>query len=357
LAFGTVSDPFVALALRAGVTALVVSVALIAAVIVMRILLLASVRRDARFARTWNDVFAARAAEPGRAEPPALARVDRDRFMALFNRFQGSVRGDARVRLNALARQLGMDAYALRQLGARNLGRRMAAVRAAGYLRDAAATPALGLLAAGANPVVSLRAEHALLDIAGAEALPEFLRKAGRREDWPLARVAAILAEREPREVSAPLAAAVREATAGGAAGPGAARLVRLLDCAPPEQATPVVAGLLGEATDAEILCAALSALRDPAELARVRALAGHPEWFVRVEAVKTLARLGVEEDRFLLLRMLADPSWWVRYRAAHALAALPGSDIDYLRHVRNALPDRYAADMLAQVIAERRPA
>ncbi len=337
--------------------ALAVSAALIVAVVVLRIMLLASVRRDARFARAWQDVFAARAAEPVRAEPPALARADRERFIGLFNRYQGSVRGDARVRLNALARQLGMDAYVRRQLGARDLGRRMAAVRAAGYLRDAAATPALDILAAGANPVASLRAEHALLDIAGAEALPEFLRKAGRREDWPLARVAAILAEREPQELSAPLAAAVREATAGGAAGPGAARLVRLLDCAPLEHATPVVAELLGGATDAEILTAALSALRDPGQLARVRALAGHAEWFVRVEAVKAIARLGVVEDRFLLLRMLADPSWWVRYRAAHALAALPGCSTDYLRHVRNALPDRYAADMLAQVIAERGPA
>jgi HEAT repeat protein len=352
LAFGTVSDPFVALALWAGLAALAASGALVAAVAALRLQLRVLAGRDARFERAWQDVFAARAAGPEQAPPPSLAPADRERFLQLFNRYQGSVRGEARDRLNHLAAECGVVAHARRQLGARDLARRLVAVRAVGYLRDAAAAPALGALAADANPVVSLLAERALLDIEGPAALPGFLARTAKREDWPLARVAGILAERGPAEVSLPIVAAVRAATAAGEA--GAARLVRLLDCGTIEHTASTVAELLSGATDPELLTAALSALRDPAGLERVRALAGHAQWFVRVEAVKALSRLGMEPDRLLLLRMLADPSWWVRYRAAQALAALPGSDAGYLRSVRSALPDPFAADMLAQVIAEK---
>ena len=52
----------------------------------------------------------------------------------------------------------------------------------------------------------------------------------------------------------------------------------------------------------------------------------------------------------------LSDPEWWVRYRAAQALMSLPflsEAELDELRHG----DDRYAADMMAQVAAEKEAA
>ena len=70
--------------------------------------------------------------------------------------------------------------------------------------------------------------------------------------------------------------------------------------------------------------------------------------------AARALGRLGAPEDRELLVEMLGDPHWWVRYHAGQALVAMPFGKLDDLTKIRTALTDRFAADMLGQVIAER---
>jgi HEAT repeat protein len=77
----------------------------------------------------------------------------------------------------------------------------------------------------------------------------------------------------------------------------------------------------------------------------------------VRVQAARALARIGERTDIDLLAPLLGDREWWVRYRAAQALAslaALYGQPLDVVGHT---LSDRFARDMLAQVMAERSPA
>jgi HEAT repeat protein len=72
------------------------------------------------------------------------------------------------------------------------------------------------------------------------------------------------------------------------------------------------------------------------------------------VQAVKALGRIGERADTARLAHLLADREWWVRYRAAQALVELPWlkrADLDALHAT---LDDRYAADMLAQVMAEQ---
>ena len=53
------------------------------------------------------------------------------------------------------------------------------------------------------------------------------------------------------------------------------------------------------------------------------------------------------------LEKLLADEEWWVRFRAAKALVGLPGLGARSLEQVRMRLIDRYARDILGQVIAE----
>jgi hypothetical protein len=66
------------------------------------------------------------------------------------------------------------------------------------------------------------------------------------------------------------------------------------------------------------------------------------------------MGRIGALDDVARLEPLLADREWWVRYRAAQSaveLANLYGAPLD---QVRAHLSDRFAADMLAQVLAEK---
>ena len=54
------------------------------------------------------------------------------------------------------------------------------------------------------------------------------------------------------------------------------------------------------------------------------------------------------------LMPLLTDPQWWVRYRTAQALQHLLAGGEAQLAKVRDAQEDRYARDILTQVMAER---
>ncbi|MGB3935795.1 MAG: HEAT repeat domain-containing protein, partial [Burkholderiales bacterium] len=106
-----------------------------------------------------------------------------------------------------------------------------------------------------------------------------------------------------------------------------------------------------------EVSAAALDALWHPEDADLARARLQHARWQVRLAAVKALGRFGTAADRSALERMLGDPSWWVRYRAAQALARLPGMDRAALGALRAAQQDPFAADVLGQVLSEMGPA
>jgi HEAT repeat protein len=72
------------------------------------------------------------------------------------------------------------------------------------------------------------------------------------------------------------------------------------------------------------------------------------------MHAAAALGRLGESSDVEHLQPLLADPQWWVRYRAAQALSRLPGLDHEGMQRIRAAQNDRFACDVLDQVMAER---
>jgi HEAT repeat protein len=101
-------------------------------------------------------------------------------------------------------------------------------------------------------------------------------------------------------------------------------------------------------------MVAALRGVLQPDTIDDVRALLAHHDWQVRVQAARALGRIGERADAQQLLALLADPQWWVRYRAAQALVDLPALSRQDCKSMCAALTDRFAADMLAQVLAER---
>ncbi len=351
MAFATGSDAIVAAALLAGAAAVAAAGALIVAILVLRLRLRARLAYERRFAERWQPVLAACAlGAPERV--PGLQERDGPLFLALWLRAQESLRGEAQLHLNALATRVGADRLAADYLASDAPHREMLALVAAGHLRLAGVWPLAEALAAEAPPPVALAAAQALLRIDARRALPGVLALAARREDWPLARIGAMLRECDAREAGVALAGAIdaeRELAHAGRL----ARLLRLHGALAAEAARPAVRAALESVDSPEVAAAALNALWHPEDADLARARLRHAQWFVRLAAVKVLGRIGTAADRPALEKLLADPAWWVRYRAAQAIARLPGVDREALHVLRAALPDRFAADMLGQVLSE----
>jgi HEAT repeat protein len=354
LGFGTASDPLILFALWTGCGALVATALLLLAVLVIRMRLLRRLERERRCALLWSPLIA-ECAEGVPARLPPLARQDAETFLMLWCRAQESLRGEAQDHLREMARRLHAGERAAELLRSNDLENRLLGLIVFGHLRARALVPQLRALIPDAPPVVSLPAVKALIRIDPGAGVRVLLEQTARRADWPMASVGSIVRESEPRHMGPLLAAAIRAELARG--GDGLARLLRLHAAAQAETLRPAVLDVLARSAAPEALAAALAALWHPEDTRHARRLLGHPQWFVRVAAARALARLGGAEDIERLTAALSDPSWWVRYRSAQALCAMPGMGPAELGALAGRLTDRFAADMLRQAMAERKPA
>ncbi|BCB27527.1 hypothetical protein SKTS_24130 [Sulfurimicrobium lacus] len=279
---------------------------------------------------------------------PQLSRFDLPDFLALWNHLHASLGNEARGSLNRVAGALRVPAAASLMLRQRSFERRLLAVRTAGNLRLATAWDALCALLESDSAGMSLAAAQALVRIdaprAGQLLIPHLIG----RDDWPAQRVTEILREAEAEQVTELLVKAVT-----GASPERTPRLIRYLMEFAPAEAAPIIARQLASPVDDGLLKVSLQALNDGNELESVRLLCRHANWHVRVHAVTALGRLGTHDDNTLLTGMLGDSQWWVRYRAARALSLLPGMTVGELLRIKDMQTDRYARDMLHQVMAE----
>lgn len=343
-------DPLLALVFQTGLAIVACSLLMLVAVFLLRLRLVLRQRRERRYAAQWQPLLA----ECVFGVPGTLPRVPpglRYHFLKLWNHHHESLEGGARDHLKALAVAMGLDRAARDMLRSRDLRLRLIAIITLGHLGDRQCWPELRALVSDPSPVLSLAAARALLDIDARATLAWLVMVMAAREDWPLARLAAMLKEAGPDRVTAPLVAALE------AAGDPkqAVRLLRLMEVAHTGRAGEAAARAVGAASDPEVIAAGLRLINDPREIELARGCAAHGTWFVRAGAARLLGRIGGPEDRQRLVAMLADTHWWVRYHAARALIALPFTSLEELEKVRGTLDDRFAADMLAQVIAEAR--
>lgn len=344
------SDPLLALVFWTGTGVIILSLFMLAMISALRIGLVLRQRREQRFMARWQPLFA-QCVDSVPERLPSLAKADHYTFLKLLNHYHESLRGGATHNLNLLAIATGMDVVVRDMLTHRNMRARMIAVITLGHLGDKTRRGALRLLIDDPSPLLSLAAMRALLEIDAAETLSWLVPVIGARKDWPLAKVAAILEDTGPDQVTLPLVAAAEAALAN--APQQVSRLLRLLEVAHSDRVVPAVRRILQDTNDEQVIVAGLRLLRDPRDIEMARSFATHPSWIVRVGAARALSSIGMPEDRKLLAGMLGDPIWWVRYHAARALVALPFVKIDELRKIQAVLPDRFAADMLAHVIAE----
>jgi HEAT repeat protein len=286
-------------------------------------------------------------------ELPRLRAREAEFFVILWCRAQESLRGEAQQHLRDMALRLGAGRHMHRLLRSRKLRLELLALVALGHMRDRAVVPLLESLIPSAASLISLTAAQALMRIDIVVALPQIVIAAARRDDWPLDRVVSMLKECDPKLVGPIVAAAIgHEVRRQPQDGENIARLLRLHVACHGETVREAVVQVLESAQSPEALAAALRALSHPQDAPHARRLLQHDKWIVRLAAVRALGRLGGPVDFAALGRALGDPVWWVRYRAAQALGALPGGE-DELRTLPGRLTDRFAADIVRQVLAE----
>lgn len=270
-------------------------------------------------------------------------------FFRLWHHYLLHVKGEARDNLRCLGRRMGLHHIALKRLTRASNDRELiAAIVASGLLHDIRAWEPLLNYLYNANPVLSFASARSLTRIDPRVALNEVIPLMAKRDDWSRHLIAGLLMEAGPERVSAPLLAAIlntpKEQTV---------TLVRFLRFADVNTSNTVLFHFMPTTQDTELLSACLKAARSPRVLPLVRERLQDNNWTVRLEAANTLSRLGTVEDIDNLLLLLSDPQWWVRYRAAQAIGELLHRDKDKMTRISRQQNDRYAADMLAQVVAE----
>jgi HEAT repeat protein len=307
-------------------------------------------RRDA-LASAWQSMLIRSLASPEEPLPPLPRRFAAD-ILCTWIYLRECLRGDVTDRLDAVARRAGFDWLARRMARGRGRWRRLVGIAALGHLRERGAWDELCSIAHSRHPVESLAAARAVVHIDVERGLAAVMPLIATRADWPPSRVAALLQDAGPDAIVGPLTHAAAE---GAEASPErAAQLVRYMVLAPSALVAPHVRRLIRDTHDPGLIRACLHVLSNADDADLARPFLAHPEWLVRMEAARTIGRLGTEADVPALTPLLGDTAWWVRYRAAQAIASLPAIGAVELRGIAASHPNPFARDMIVHVMAER---
>lgn len=284
---------------------------------------------------------------------PRLQKSERVQLLSLWNQIHASVRGQLKDNLNQIGLKLGIDLMAMQLLPKGDRTCQLLAIATLGHLREKSAWPQLQKLVSMPHPTISAAAATALVQIDDTAAIPWLATPICDRLDWSLIQVVQLLRLVDSNTDIQPLLAEILNTPPSRSL-----RLFRVLEITHAAPLLSIVPQLLENSTgNSETIAACLRVLGQFPNLANlklVRPYVSHPSWIVRVQAANALGKMGVEEDEEHLIAMLADRQWWVRYRAAQALAKLSFISIARLQQIRERQSDRYARDILTQVIAEK---
>jgi HEAT repeat protein len=309
-------------------------------------------RRERAFVARWRPALASIALDGTTTVPetlPSLARREHELFLREWIAMHEALDRASCRGFDALNRRLRVGRIATRMMRQRRLPSRLLGTVALGHVGDAGAWEALLAETGSHNLALSLAAARALVRLDATRAVAALMPVIERREDWPQTRIWPLLQEAGPDAVTGTLLAAIARS-----AQRAQARLVHLLPLADETEAAACVRQLL-QTTDSDwVIGACIGVSESPTELPTIRHFATHPRWHIRMLAAKALGRLGDAQDEARLVAMLGDTEWWVRYRAAQALVALPWMPRERVAALRDAQADRYARDALDHAIAER---
>jgi HEAT repeat protein len=307
-------------------------------------------RRRAGVNAHWRAIIASAVTGAGGAASaaPKLRRGERQEFLRLWVYTRSMLEGAAADRLIALAQSLGLADFVRRQASNAHLGTKLMAMQALGYLRDSERIAELVAATDDANTLVSITAAEAVAAIDPVRGMAVLIPRIPLRRDWPRTHVFKVLQRAGSAVISEPLYRSIR-----AAGDEDAAYLLQFAEIAEFDVRDAIAVEVLRSSSNPELLAAALKAATGHAPIPRLDELLAHPQWYVRMQAAKLVGRMGRTEDAGRLEGLLADEEWWVRFRAAKALVRLPGVSAQGLEQMRARLHDRYARDILGQVMAE----
>lgn len=342
-------DWVVPLANGVGVAVLLVSAALVLAVVGIRARVVMKQRRLRTLQETWIPLFQ-QCREGTIAGFPVPTRRQLPIIFELWISQQHQASRPERERLNTLARTMGLDRAALAWLEGIGPRKRLLAVVSLGYLKSQIAWNPLSRLAAEEDPLQSMTAAWALVQIDPFHSVDLLVPLLEKRDDWSHVRVAGTFREAGAGFFEPRLSDAILRASPSNAS-----RLLKILMAIHPDRTPSIVRTILKSTPHPEIAGVCLGALRHTEDSDLARSNLEHPEWHVRVQAASALGRIGSPDDVGSLVPLLTDSEWWVRYRAAQAIASLIPSDPERLRRIEETQNAPEARTILAQAIAERR--
>ena len=348
--FSWLSDPFLVFAAWAAV----LSGALVAVLGILILSLRTATRRgEARwraFVGQWRPLLLAAVTSPDDAAAapalPRLRRRDHQCFLRLWLYLHESLRGEAAERLNQAAHAVRCPRWAGRLLARGSAPERVMAALALGRLQWQPAWAPLLRAARSRDPLLSVTAARALVQIDPLQAARELLPLLLGRGDWDVSRVGDVLSGAR----QAFWLLLVRALP--GAPAPQALRglqLARALRLDLPEAS---LHAMLQPHQPAPVVRAALALATSRSLAPRVAQLLDHGDWRVREAATRAMEALALPGDQPALERRLEDTRFEVRLAAARTLGALPFVDTDQLRALEGGADG--GAPVLAQVIAER---
>lgn len=351
--FLTSANPRIVLAFWIGVTVVAMAVLMLIVILVMRQVVARKERNRIRASTVWRRILldAAEGASRGAPEQPvpSLTRRDLPGFIDAWNGVHHSQGDHDNAGLRRVAAEVNLGRHLEATIDRGGFHDRVMAIIALGYLRSRAHFDRLTRYLDDRSTIVSLSAARALMLIDAERAVHMLVPHIVSRPDWPQGGVSEILHEASPGLVSKELGEVALQANADVAP-----RLIRFLSEVNPREAAPVIRRILQQPPDDHLISTCLQVMGDAADLHLVRPLLTHERWHVRMHAASAIGRLGDASDESRLLPLLADAQWWVRYRAAQALLRLPHiGEVDMLR-IRAVQSDRFACDVLDQVMAER---
>ncbi|QNP41868.1 HEAT repeat domain-containing protein [Lysobacter solisilvae (ex Woo and Kim 2020)] len=342
------ANPRVVFAFWLGVVVIAMALLMLLVILVMRQVVTRRERNRIRAATQWHQILLD-SAQGMATSPPSLPRSDLPGFVDAWNHVHQSLGSHDDAGLQRVAQEIGLEQHLSVAIDHGNFHNRVMSIVALGYLRSRNQFDKLARYLDDRSTIISLSAARALMHIDPARAVTMLVPHIVERNDWPQGGVAQILHDASPSLVSKELGEVALRANADVAP-----RLVRFLADVSPAAAAPVIRNVLASHPDDHLISTCLQVMGDETDLDLIRSLLGHERWHVRMHAASALGRLGVREDEQRLLPLLADTQWWVRYRAAQALSRLPGIEAEDMQRVRAAQTDRFACDVLDQVIAER---
>lgn len=348
------SESVVTLVIGASAAIIVTSLLLLLLMIIIRLIQTVREEQNKHFVAVWSPIMASCIEEVPVDHPPLL-KFNYINFLMQWNMFMDSLRGQSRQGLIKLARDTGMDQVAVKLLGKRSEFERTIGAMSVGNLGEASQWEVLLDMAENNVGLSGQVAARALARIDPLASVPILVPLFIKRKEWPESRVVLILKDMEPNAVSIHVAAAMFTAPADQLP-----RLLRLLPFIDRGIALQVLSDVLARNTEPEVLTACLAGIKtlgDYQNIDLVKQYLNHEAWTVRVQAVNALGLLASQEDLPLLVDRLADPNWWVRYRSAQAICNAPFVGMNKLEDLRDNHPDRYARNIMAQVMAEKQMA